>query len=77
MSCGCKKVKKLQEIGEKEEETFLDITIRYLKKAALLLIGLCFSIILVPALVLIIIYKMTFGDITKPIPLPDFSKFRK
>ena len=65
-------------MGEKEEESFVEKTLRYLLKAVVFVMTLCIGIILMPILIVVLSWKMAFGNKAKPLAIPDLlSKFRK
>ena len=60
-------------MAERENEPILNKCMRYLLKIVMFLITITLGVVLVPVLFLIVIYKVIFGDMTKPLVLPKLS----
>ena len=74
MGCNCKKARLLQQMAEREKEPILTKMFRYFMKIVMFLITIGLSIVIVPILFVVVVYKVIFGDMTTPIVLPKFVK---
>jgi len=76
MACSCKKINRFEDaFGVPEEESILGKSGRYFNKAILFLIALGLSIVIVPCVILVAIYKIVWGKDNRII-LPKFiSKY--
>lgn len=74
MGCNCKRARLLQQKAERENEPILTKLFRYFLKFVMLLITIGLSVVLVPILFVVAVYKVIFGDMTTPLVLPKFVK---
>ena len=78
MACNCKKALELQKKGTRVRESVLEKSARYGLKSILFVITLLTGVVLIPIILAIVIYKLCFGDMSKPIVMPKFlSNFIK
>lgn len=61
-------------MAEREKEPILTKMFRYFMKIVMFLITIGLSIVLVPILFVVVVYKVIFGDMTTPLVLPKFVK---
>ena len=72
MACNCKKKRDIEaKYGEPIEETWLDKAYKYAIRVLVFFILLCLSVILVPIIVVVAMYKLTFAK-NPMITLPTF-----
>lgn len=73
MACNCKNTRRFEEKnGVEEQETLLSKFNRYTLRLTLFLIAIVFSIVIIPILIFVAIYKICFGD--SKIILPKFMR---
>jgi hypothetical protein len=72
MACNCKKALELQKKGTRVRENVIEKAARYGLKSVFFAITLLVGMVLTPVLLLIVAYKLCFGDMSKPIVIPKF-----
>jgi hypothetical protein len=72
MACNCKKALELQKKGTRVRESVFEKCVRYGLKSVLFVITLAVGIILTPVIFVAAIYKLCFGDMSKPMVVPKF-----
>ena len=74
MSCNCKKINRFADAyGIKEEESIFGSLSRLFYKTILFLITISLSIVVIPCLIVIVIYRIFWGKDNK-ITLPKFMR---